>query len=70
VEVSMRLDAFGGFEGAEAGALDSRASLFRLKLPVEKLMQRGHAVIHLDLERSLLGKGENRLLLPTYQIKY
>lgn len=70
VSVRLRLDEWGGYEGATTGWLDSRPVLLRLELSPERLRDRGHAVVHLDLARSFVGTGEERLLLPTFQLRY
>jgi hypothetical protein len=66
-----RLDDFGGFEStAKAGAIDARSGLVAFESPVEWVSRLGHAVVQVDLERSLINAGEDRLLLPHFQVQY
>lgn len=71
VSVSLRFDDFGGYESAEgAGMVDLRVAPLRFTAPAEWFVEHGHAVVHLEVARSLLPRGEGRLLLPSFQVHY
>ena len=71
VSVSLRFDDFGGFESAEGnGMVDLRVPPLRFSAPAESFVEHRHAVLHVDVQRSLLARGEGRLLLPSFQVHY
>jgi hypothetical protein len=71
VWVEVELDDFGGFEDAQGGGvIDTRVAPLRFEAPVEYLSQRGRVVVHLNVERSLVEAGEDRLLLPSMDVRF
>jgi len=71
VWVEVEFDDFGGFEDAEGGGtIDTRVAPLRFEAPVEYLTTRQRAVVHLNVARSLAGKGEERLLLPSMDVRF
>ncbi|HLT30153.1 MAG TPA: hypothetical protein VK013_08915 [Myxococcaceae bacterium] len=71
VSVALRFDDFGGYESsAGAGMVDLRVPPLRFSAPAENFIEHRHAVVHLDVARSLLDRGEGRLLLPSFQVHY
>ncbi len=74
VRVTLVMDDFGGWEGsAGAGAIDARSAPLSFVAPVDYLAQRGRAVVHLDVGRSLLavdGDTSRRLLMPSLSVNY
>lgn len=72
VHVRLSFDDFGGYEGpAGAGALDTRTRAIEFDAPVSSLALRGHAVVHLNLARSIVPEGSGRgLLLPVVKVEY
>lgn len=72
VEFEVTLDDFGGIEGSTAmGAIDTRVAPIRFTAQRDWLLMRGHAVIHLDLSRSLVRlENGDQLLLPRTGVRY
>src|SRR5690242_10030348 len=71
VRVEVEFDDFGGYEeGSGGGVIDTRVAPLRFEAPVTYLAERGHAVVHLDLEQSLQAQGESKLLLPSLDVRY
>jgi hypothetical protein len=74
VRVTLVFDDFGGWEGAAgAGAIDARVAPLTFTAPVDSLAERGRAVVHLDVGRSLLeveGDEGRRLLVPRLSVNY
>lgn len=71
VVVTVRLDDPAIWERGEAsGELDTCGLPITFSAPAEWLALRGHAVIVLDLERSILEVDGDALLLPNLQVKY
>jgi hypothetical protein len=69
--VEVEFDDFGGFEDAEGGGvIDARVAPLRFEAPVEYLNERQRAVVHLNVARSLTGEGEDRLLLPSMDVRF
>ncbi|WP_242344438.1 hypothetical protein [Anaeromyxobacter terrae] len=70
--VRIVLDDVGAWEeGAEAGALDVCGLPIEFDAPAEWLALRGHAVVHLDLSRSILKvDAQDAILLPQLQVRY
>ena len=70
-KVEVVFDDFGGYESASgAGVIDTRVAPLRFEALADDLAQRGHAVVQLDLGQSLAGQGEERLLLPSLDVRY
>lgn len=73
VRVALAFDDFGGWEGAEgAGVIDARVAPLVFEAPVDALAERGRAVVHLDVGRSLKsadGEGR-RMLRPRMMVNY
>jgi hypothetical protein len=72
VDLTVRFDDAGGFESRLGnGMVDSRRAVVSWRAPVAWLRTNGHAVIHLDLQRSLVVTGpEARRLIPSAAIHY
>lgn len=71
VQVTVRLDDPASWERAgAAGDLDTCGLPITFSAPAEWLALRGHAVIVLDLGRSILEVDGDALLLPNLQVKY
>jgi hypothetical protein len=73
VHVRIRFDDYGAFEGLRAGAgwVDARTRAIEFDAPVASLGLRGHAVVHLNLARSLFPTGEGQaLLMPVVKVQY
>ncbi|WP_224371956.1 hypothetical protein [Hyalangium versicolor] len=72
VKVKMTFDDFGGWEqGGKAGSLDTQVAPVSFDAPVASLLERGRAVLLLDVSRSLQPTAEaERLLLPTLKVNY
>lgn len=70
--VRIVLDDVGAWEqGGEAGGLDACGRPIEFDAPAEWLALRGHAVVHLDLARSILLVDEDdAILLPQLQVRY
>jgi hypothetical protein len=68
VKVKIVLDDFGAFEGMGAGDIDARGLPIEYTVPSDWFQPRRHAVIHLDLTRSLVAEGDSKLLLPDFQL--
>jgi hypothetical protein len=70
--VRIVLDDVGAWEqSGAAGALDACGLPIEFDAPAEWLALRGHAVVHLDLGRSVLKVGaEDAILLPQLQVRY
>lgn len=72
VHVQVHFDDAGSFRNADgAGALDTRVAPLQFDAPVAFLARNGHAIIHLDLERSFLTSlhGDRRLA-PRLEVNY
>lgn len=71
VAVEVEFDDFGGWEqGGSGGVLDMRVAPLRFEAPVDYLTRRGRAVVHLDLEQSLVALGEGKLLQPALDVRH
>ncbi len=72
VQVALRFDEFGGYEGAGgAGAIDARTVPVKLEAEVAELAIHNKMVVQLDVGRSLVAAGaERRLLLPYLSVAY
>jgi hypothetical protein len=73
VDFDVRFDDAGGYESKlQSGAVASRRAEIAWSAPVTWLRTHGHAVIHLDLERSLVATGaaDSRRLIPAASIHY
>ncbi len=75
VRVTLVLDEYGGFEGraGAAGVIDARTAPLTFVAPVDYLSQRGRAVMHLDVGRSLLevdGDASRRRLMQSLTVQY
>lgn len=71
VQVTVRLDDPAHWErGGEAGELDTCGLPITFSAPAEWFALRGHAVIVLDLARSILEVEGDALLLPNLQVRY
>lgn len=73
VNVALSFDDFGGWEGAEgAGVIDARVAPLVFEAPVDALAERGRAVVHLDVGRSLKGADSEgrRALRPAMMVNY
>jgi hypothetical protein len=71
VWVEVEFDDFGGFEDARGGGvIDTRVAPLRFEAPVEYLSERNRVVVHLNVARSLAGAGEDRLLLPSMDVRF
>jgi hypothetical protein len=73
VNVALSFDDFGGWEGAEgAGVIDARVAPLVFEAPVDALAERGRAVVHLDVGRSLKGADSEgrRTLRPAMMVNY
>lgn len=71
VKVEVEFDDFGGYEETSgAGVIDTRVAPLRFEAPVEYLHQRSRAVVHLNVARSLAEAGEDRLLLPSMDVRF
>jgi hypothetical protein len=68
----VEIDDFGGYESdASAGYVDARGSVITFEVPVTALQLHNHAVLHLDLARSLqeVRAGE-QFLLPRLTVRH
>jgi len=72
VNVALAFDDFGGWEGAAgAGDIDARVPPLVFEAPVDALAERGRAVVHLDVGRSLKPAAEGRRVLrPSMMVNY
>ncbi|MBJ6765919.1 hypothetical protein JGU66_34625 [Myxococcaceae bacterium JPH2] len=71
VRVTLQLQGLGEYtQGEKVGAIDARVAPIHFDAPVRELAQRGRAVVQLDVARSLIVKGEHRLLLPNGVVNY
>jgi len=72
VDLSLQLDDFGGFERAtSADWFDSRLPPIRVTSPVKLLAERGHVVLHVDVQRSVMKRaGRPTVLLPAIAVHY
>lgn len=72
VKFSLLLDQYGGFAvTTAAGAIQGRGMPINWTAPLSWLEENGHAVVHLDLTRSLMqAKGETRWFIPALGIHY
>jgi hypothetical protein len=73
VHVRIRFDDYGAFQGGASGAgsVDARTRAIEFDAPVQSLALRGHAVVQLDVQRSLLPTAAGRgLLLPVVKVQY
>src|SRR5690606_10260877 len=52
------------------GTINLRAAPLSFHVPAGHLRHNAHGVVHLDLKRSLVGAGENPLLLPVFSVQY
>ncbi|MBJ6760626.1 hypothetical protein JGU66_07610 [Myxococcaceae bacterium JPH2] len=78
-QVVIRLDEFGGFDGANgpsgvsgpSGALDVRTAPIRFEVTRALLTPRRHAVVQVDLSRSVVSqRAGDTLLLPSTVVAY
>jgi hypothetical protein len=72
VRVEVQVDDYGGFETAgAAGTVNARTAPIVFEATTEDLALHGHAVMHVNVDRSLfdLGNGE-RLLLPKVTVRH
>ena len=72
VQVAMQIDDYGGFESAgRSGTVNARTAPITFEATAEQLAVHGHAVVHLNVDRSLfdVGNGE-RLLLPKVTVRH
>ncbi len=73
VSVALSFDDFGGWEGASgAGVIDARVAPLVFEAPVDSLAERGRAVVHLDVGRSLKSADTEgrRMLRPNVMVNY
>lgn len=71
VEFTIYLADFGAFEaGSRAAHFDARGVPIRFSAPVSEIQKRGHAVVHLDLERSLVEYQGQALLRPALRVHH
>jgi hypothetical protein len=72
VEVKVVFEDAGAFDaGAAHGTIDSGCTAIVATLPVKLLALRGHAVVHLDVARSLVRlKDDAAMLVPQFEIAY
>lgn len=71
VSVTLRFDNFGGWETADAaGFVDLRFAPVRFSAPAAWFSEHGHAVVDMELTRSLRDVGLGRLLMPSFQVRY
>jgi hypothetical protein len=72
VDLTVQFDEAGGYESrADNGAVDTRLAAVAWHAPVTWLRTNGHAVVDLDLQRSLVPDGvESRRLIPAATIRY
>lgn len=71
VHVTVRLDDPASWERAgAAGDLDTCGLPIEFTAPAEWFALRGHAVIVLDLGRSIVGAPDHAALLPNLQVKF
>jgi ABC-type Fe3+-hydroxamate transport system substrate-binding protein len=69
--VEVEFDDFGGYEDAQGGGvIDTRVAPLRFEAPVEYVSERDRVVVHLNVARSLAGTGEERLLLPSMDVRF
>lgn len=74
VQVSVLFDEYGDYDRGEGAAWFQVARApIRFTAPVKTLQQRGHAVIHLNLARSMVegraGRGE-KMLMPSLDVRF
>jgi hypothetical protein len=75
VHVKLKLDSFGGWENPNgAGSIDARGAAIEFDAPVSSLEQRHHAVVQVDVSRSLVDVGRagegRKLFLPQLEVAY
>jgi len=72
VDISVRFDDAGGYEWSRGnGAVEARGAEVRWRAPVEWLRRNGHAVIQMDLKRSLVARGsDSARLIPSVTVSY
>lgn len=71
VHVTIRLDDPASWERAgAAGDLDTCGAPIEFTAPAEWFALRGHAVIVLDLARSIVGAPDHAALLPNLQVRF
>ena len=69
VSFLLELDDFGGYQhGSDAASVDARAVPIVWTSQVDWLRHRGHAVVHLDVAKSLTPSSEGLRLLPRMQV--
>lgn len=71
VEIQIWFDDEGGYEtDVSAGVLDLRIPPLRFDAPASSFAEHSHAVVHLNLNRSLKAQKRDLLLLPDFQVHY
>lgn len=71
VEMSVRFGPTAGTKsGPTAGTIDLRAAPMRFHVQSGLLRYNKHAVVHLNVEHSLVGEGAHPLLLPNFSVHY
>jgi len=71
VEVALTFDDYGGYEtDAAAGVVNLRIPALRFDAPASYFGEHSHAVVHLNLARSLKPQGRELLMMPDFQIHY
>lgn len=72
VQVHVQLDDFGGYErGADRGVLDTRVAPLTFTSQAAWLREKGHAVVHVDLARSVRRVSTGRaMLLPAGDVRH
>jgi hypothetical protein len=73
VELTVAFDRHGGFEfdGSPGGELQASTQVLTYSVPASYLSDRGHAVLHFDLERSLVIEGAGRVrFVPQLEVRF